>query len=305
MKTHGDYENLVFEGGGVCGFAYCGAISELDNKGILPKIKRFAGTSFGAIFASLLAADFTAKEILEFKNVLNFNGLSYNCDLSDIFKLMKNHGVNSSSKIRKQIETFLSTRVSPDETLSGLFKKTGKDLVIVSCCLNREKPVYFHHSTYGDVKLIDAIIASISIPIFFQPLKLSLFGEEDYFVDGGIVDNYPIWIFNDINALYKNDLTSIDRKNVNPLTIGLKLIGCGEKKDRTSVIDVFNVFTLFITTLTSRIDSDNYSPKSVEQTINISTDSIYFLDFNINKDQISQLIENGANGVRKYFKNTE
>jgi len=25
-----DYENLVFEGGGVCSFAYCGAISELE-----------------------------------------------------------------------------------------------------------------------------------------------------------------------------------------------------------------------------------------------------------------------------------
>ena len=168
--------------------------------------------------------------------------------------------------------------------------------------------MYFHHSTYGDVKLIDAIIASISTPIFFQPLPLSVFGEEDYFVDGGIVDNYPIWIFNDIDALYKNDLRSIDKHNLNPLTIGLKVIGCKENNDetlnRTSVTDVFNLFRLFINTLTNTIDSSNYSSKIVEQTIKISNGSIYFLDLNINNEQISQLIDNGAEGVRKYFKNT-
>ena len=305
MKTQ---ENLVFEGCGVCSFAYCGAISELEKNGILPKIKRFAGTSFGAIFASFLAAGFTSSEISEIKNILNFNGLSTKCDFVDMFKFSKNYGVNSSSGIRKQIQTFLSARVSLDETLSSLFKKTGKDLVIVSCCINREKPVYFHHSTYGDVKLIDAIIASISTPIFFQPLPLSVFGEEDYFVDGGIVDNYPIWIFNDIDALYKNDLRSIDKHNLNPLTIGLKVIGCKENNDetlnRTSVTDVFNLFRLFINTLTNTIDSSNYSSKIVEQTIKISNGSIYFLDLNINNEQISQLIDNGAEGVRKYFKNT-
>jgi len=306
MKTQENYENLVFEGCGVCSFAYCGAISELEKNGILPKIKRFAGTSFGAIFASFLAAGFTSSEISEIKNILNFEGLSTKCDFLDMFKFSKNYGVNSSSGIRKQILSFLTARVSPDETLSSLFKKTGKDLVIVSCCINREKPVYFHHSTYGDIKLIDAIIASISAPIFFQPLQLSVFGEQDYFVDGGIVDNYPIWIFNDVNALYKNDLKSIDKQNLNPLTIGLKIISCEENKDgtRTSVTDVFNLFRLFINTLTNSIDSSNYSSKFVEQTINISNGSIYFLDLNINNEQISQLINNGAEGVRKYFKNT-
>ena len=59
-----DYENLIFEGGGVLSFSYFGAIVELERIGMLQKFKRFAGTSVGSVFAALLAADFTALEIL-------------------------------------------------------------------------------------------------------------------------------------------------------------------------------------------------------------------------------------------------
>ncbi len=43
------FRNLVFEGGGVKGIAYAGAIGVLEDKEILPDIRRVAGTSAGAI----------------------------------------------------------------------------------------------------------------------------------------------------------------------------------------------------------------------------------------------------------------
>ncbi|MEB8861041.1 patatin-like phospholipase family protein, partial [Bacillus cereus] len=39
------FRNLVFEGGGVKGSAYIGAIRALNEEGILPEIQRFGGTS--------------------------------------------------------------------------------------------------------------------------------------------------------------------------------------------------------------------------------------------------------------------
>ena len=306
MERH--YENLVFEGGGVCAFSYCGAISELDKMGILKNMKRFAGTSVGAIFAALLAADFTAREILEIQNIINFNGLSRKYDVANAFNLFKNLGVNTSSSVRKQINAILITRIKPDETLSGLFEKTGKELLLISFCLNREKPVYFHHATHGSVKVIDAIMASLSIPIFFRPLQLSVFSQDDYFIDGSIVDNYPIWVYNDINALYKNEMTLVDREQINPLTLGLKIINYGEKSvdfvSEKQINNVFDLFTLLCNTFTSHIDSGNYSSKYKAQTIKISSDDIYFLDLEINKDQISQLVKNGIDGVKTYFDNS-
>ena len=303
-----DYENLVFEGGGVCSFAYCGAIFQLEKMGILSKIKRFAGSSIGALFAGLLAADFTAREIWEVQTIINFGDLSNKYDVSNAFNLFKNLGVNSSSSIRKQINAILSTRISRDETLSGLFEKTGKELVLVSCCLNTEKAVYFHHATHGNIKVIDAIIASMSIPVFFRPLQLSLFNEEYFFVDGAIVDNYPIWIFNDIDALYKNKITSFDRENVNPLTLGLKLNNHGQKlngsNSKTPVTNIIDLLCLMGNILAGVVDSNNYSDKYKEQTIKISNSDVYFLDLFITKDHISQLVKNGIEGVKNYFNNS-
>ena len=56
------FKNLVFEGGGVKGTAYGGAIYILENKNIIKNIKRVAGTSAGAITATLIALNFNSKE---------------------------------------------------------------------------------------------------------------------------------------------------------------------------------------------------------------------------------------------------
>src|SRR3989338_7583819 len=66
------YENLVFSGGGIKGLTHCGAVKYLDEIGVLPKIKKIAGTSAGAIIATLLAVGYTGQELLDFAHSLNF-----------------------------------------------------------------------------------------------------------------------------------------------------------------------------------------------------------------------------------------
>ncbi|CAC5387801.1 unnamed protein product [Mytilus coruscus] len=60
------FENIVFEGGGLKGVAFCGSIQVLEELGIYPKIKRFAGTSAGAIKAALIAVGYNSKETEDF-----------------------------------------------------------------------------------------------------------------------------------------------------------------------------------------------------------------------------------------------
>lgn len=67
------FRNLVFEGGGVKGIAYVGAMKVLEKEGILKNIKRVGGTSAGSINAVLLAAGFSNQEILKIMNELDFN----------------------------------------------------------------------------------------------------------------------------------------------------------------------------------------------------------------------------------------
>ena len=66
------FRNLVFEGGGVKGIAYVGALQVLEEKGILPNIVRVGGTSAGAINAVLVGLNYTPAETQQILNKMNF-----------------------------------------------------------------------------------------------------------------------------------------------------------------------------------------------------------------------------------------
>ncbi len=70
MSYH--FRNLVFEGGGVKGIAYIGALQKMEQRGILTGIRRVGGTSAGAITAVLVALDYSLAEIDNILRTLNF-----------------------------------------------------------------------------------------------------------------------------------------------------------------------------------------------------------------------------------------
>ncbi len=67
------FRNLVFEGGGVKGIAYAGAIQVLEKQNILEDIRRVAGASAGAITAALLSAGASSRDIEEIVGLLDSN----------------------------------------------------------------------------------------------------------------------------------------------------------------------------------------------------------------------------------------
>ncbi len=74
------FENLVFEGGGVKGIAYGGALELLEAKGIMPQIKQTSGASAGAIAALLVGLGCSSADVtkilsaMDFKKFLDYNG---------------------------------------------------------------------------------------------------------------------------------------------------------------------------------------------------------------------------------------
>ena len=71
-------------------------------------------------------------------------------------------------------------------------------------------------SRYGidpmEFEIAKAVRMSISIPLYFKPIKFSYENGCSFIVDGGILSNFPIWIF---------DVEGIPRWP----TFGLKLVG--------------------------------------------------------------------------------
>ena len=68
MKLRAD---AVFEGGGVKGLGLVGAVAAIEDAGY--EFMNVAGTSAGAIVASLLAVDYKADEIKEEMQKLDYN----------------------------------------------------------------------------------------------------------------------------------------------------------------------------------------------------------------------------------------
>lgn len=65
-------KNLVFEGAGIRGIAYSGAIKVLEEKNLLQNVERVGGTSAGAITALLISLGYSPDEISGLINSTSF-----------------------------------------------------------------------------------------------------------------------------------------------------------------------------------------------------------------------------------------
>src|SRR4051812_7430067 len=89
-------KNLVFEGGGIKGIAYAGALEELENQGILlSSIENVAGTSVGAITALLLGLNYPINEIKILLYKINLISMQDDSPgfIRDFFRLIKHYGI--------------------------------------------------------------------------------------------------------------------------------------------------------------------------------------------------------------------
>ena len=173
---------FVLSGGGVRGFAHLGVIKALEEYGIRPS--EISGTSAGAIAGAFLADGFTPDEIRElFLQKMNLNVFGLNT-----FRL----GLISMKKIREFIEKNL--RHTFFEELSMPFYVTATNFI--------DGRQHIFHEGY----MLDAIIASCSIPVLFSPVIIGGIP----FVDGGLSNNLPVEPFahreNEIVSIYVNPL---------------------------------------------------------------------------------------------------
>ncbi|MFY7708938.1 MAG: patatin-like phospholipase family protein [Flavobacteriales bacterium] len=216
-------ENLVFEGAGIRGIAYCGALMEMESKGDLQGVRRVAGTSSGAITAGLLSVGYSPQEIYEIIGSTNFAKFN---DGGWIFiggfsRLKKRFGYYKGNAFLNWMEELIKNKTGNAnitfEELYALAQKDSryKELVVTAMCLNKQEPFYFSSHTYPKMSIADAIRASMAIPYYFEPViidkegktykKKEMKADHDICVDGGFVSNFPIYIFD--QPPFSNDRT--------------------------------------------------------------------------------------------------
>eukprot|EP00058_Branchiostoma_floridae_P013953 XP_002599441.1 hypothetical protein BRAFLDRAFT_122765 [Branchiostoma floridae] len=208
-KEFGNYdfpfENLVIEGGGARGVAYVGALRVLESAGILQNIKRVAGVSAGAITATFVAlglscADVAQQAEVDMGKILISGG--YLQTLIKPLNLYRRYGWETGDGFLAFFGGILEkfTRKdgkpgNPDVTFKQLYNMSGIELCIVVTNLDQMTEEYCHVKTTPNLPIRKAVRMSMSIPGLFEPVLTDYHGSKEFYVDGGVICNYPLHSF--------------------------------------------------------------------------------------------------------------
>lgn len=212
MPVTDNYADLVFEGGGVKGIGLAGAMATLEERGYRPQ--NVAGTSAGSISASLLAAGYSAAELREIIMNLDYRQFQdkgwedrvplIERSLSMLLDLGLYEGNFFLQWIRERLEakgvrTFADL-VHPDYADDPRFRYR---LSVVASDVTKHELLVLPRDAVklgiepDDLDVALAVRMSMSIPVFFEPVLFEnpKTGETHVIVDGGMLSNFPVWLF--------------------------------------------------------------------------------------------------------------
>jgi NTE family protein len=291
--------DIVLEGGGVKGTGLVGALKELTDKGY--DHCRVAGTSAGAIVGSLLASGMKVDDMVAIMKDLDYSKFRDEGFLdkfsfpgktaSFIFEKGVYEGRYLRDWLAGQLDklgvrTFADLKIT-EPWAEKLPPEQRYKLVVIVSDVSRGRLVRlpWDYAAYGldpdEQSVADAVRASMSIPFFYEPVNL----QGNYLVDGGLLSNFPIDIF--------------DSTNEWP-TFGIKLSAKADALTKMAPVTTPIDYTLaIIATATNAHDQMHIdNPCTQMRTIFVDTFDIKATDFDISKEDQNRLYESG----RKYGK---
>jgi NTE family protein len=305
--------DLVLEGGGVKGIGLVGAITTLASDGYT--FPRVAGTSAGAIVGALVAACISRgkdvavlTDIMKKVNYTKFEDktpLDHLGVLGEGAELLLGRGIYKGdyllSWLADQLEqlgvtTFGDLRIA-DDPGTGLPENERYRLVVMTSDVTSGELVRLpwdcaghYHIDPDALLIVDAVRASMSIPFFFQPYVLP--GTKATFVDGGMLSNFPVEIF--------------DRQVGEPRwpTFGVKL--SARPQPAATMRPTSTTLQLAIACLETLLDEhDDYhldDDHTTERTIFVDTTGVSATNFGIDSATQDRLFTNGQQAAQAFLK---
>jgi NTE family protein len=287
--------DAVFEGGGVKGIALVGAVCCLEDSGY--RWQRLAGTSAGAIVASLLAVGYTGTELKDILMNLNYlmfldkNIVQSVPIIGKPISIFKYKSIYSGQFIETWLRELFEAKGKKkfgDISVNGVSKLkviatdiTKRDILILPDDLIKYDidPMEF--------EIAKAVRMSISLPFYFNPVKLNYAKGSSYIVDGGLLSNFPVWIF---------DVTNKPRWP----TIGFKLNENLTKYSASGKTDLISYILDLMGTFVDRNEEMYLHDKDSVRTIDIPTLGVKTTQFDISKALSLKLFNSGYEEARKF-----
>ena len=321
-----NYKNPVLEGGGIRGLAYPGALQVLEEKGILKNIESVAGTSAGAIIALMVGMGYNSHEIDSVFRSLKIQQFNDGKNIfAKIRRLKKEYGIFKGDKFEKWLGRLIQNKTGdPNTTFLQLHQlhianNNFKDVYCTGTNLSKQKLQIFSWQHSPLMQLKTAIHISGSIPVYYKAVAIDSAWNKvqannksnfDLYVDGGMINNYPINIFDSC----LNNKSPFDCENIkyNMHTLGLKL----ERPEQiqqfnngiTSIaphpISSFKDYKLaMINLLQETLARKNVDLKNERgRTIYISYGNVFGKIRKVSAEEKTELFNNGVKAAQKFFK---
>ena len=203
-------KHLVFSGGVIYGYAFYGAYKFLEQKGVvnIDNIKTMYGTSCGAMVAVILSLRY------DYETLENY---LIKRPWHEVFKFTIETFMNCYQKCGLFGPEILETLFDPlfrakdldiaTITMKEFYETTKIEQHFFTVDIGGFELIDISYKTHPDCRVLDAVYASLCVPLLFQPIQLHIgkeIIEEDVcgnmvrskkktgLIDGGFLMNYPI-----------------------------------------------------------------------------------------------------------------
>lgn len=303
MNRPNKYADGVFEGGGVKGIGLVGAVAYAEEIGY--QWERLAGTSAGAIVACLLAAGYTALEIKDSLMELDY-GIFKDPTLgvkvpviSSMIGLVFFKGLFRGKRVetwlrdllmRKGIRTFGDLYRKEDQAEASRLQVIASDLSRGRMLVLPDDLVDYGYKPW-QFEVASAVRMSMSIPYFFQPVVLPCHQVrstgKSYIVDGGLLSNYPIWLFD-------------SKETPRWPTFGFRLVE-PDYFEPHEIKGPISLFGAMVSTILEAHDERHIKDSNFDRTIPIPTLGTKTTEFDLNFQRRQALFDAGYESARAFF----
>jgi len=329
------WRNLVFEGGGVKGLAYAGALEVLESEGVLEDIVRVGGSSAGGITAGMLAVGMTPKEIREVLDETDFKRFMDDDwgVVRDTARLLREFGWHKGEAFKNWFRKMVLKRkgLRDDITFSELAAlPRTRALHMTGTNLNFMYTRVYSAQETPEMPVVEALRITMSFPFFFKAVgsQDSMPGEDRppmicTFIDGGLLRNYPINLFDNKSfitaeeegaALGREKFDYITAEEAsfgyvyNAQTLGLRIDSAKEVKAYEGGYSIDQEIEGFLTyafglvnTLMEAANRAHLHKNDWHRTIFIENPNVSAMEFTLSRDKKDQLVQNGRDGATRYF----
>ncbi len=188
--------HLVFSGNALRSICLCGVLRYLYCYNLHSQIRDVSGTSMGALFCFAFALKIPIEELEVIIYDVCKNPKYTKFESSCLLNIIDTYGLSSSLDYLDSLREYLMKIYNQNDiTFLELSKKTGINLYVSTTCVNDGSNVIFNVNDTPHISVIEAIAASMCIPIISKPIKIG----DKYYVDGCLTNNFPIEPFSNIN----------------------------------------------------------------------------------------------------------